>query len=355
MTANYLLAMAILSWALPPTRSFLTGRANPWIRARCSALSSHSATVVNTNWMREGFLISSFSDGLQPNNKARGLLHQAILRGDQIYQQQTVETKLEASVLASPCNGPNVELLNQLEDLDESCPTTLDMIRVVYIPTALYALRPESKSTPGKQRQRARYDAKQRRNKVVDYLKHYNTTVQIVTLDLDDGSIKHPQAVYCDNTSESSPDPLFPMNGKEALREWNPHLLFVQGGNTFWLYHCIEKGEWAEDLQTVVQSSVYCGASAGAIVAGASVETATWKGWDDPSIVPGRETYQDWHNVPGLQLVPEAYFPHYEAKWSNLVKEKSSELIGRAEIDVRCLADDQVCYVNGETRTVRLL
>ena len=60
------------------------------------------------------------------------------------------------------------------------------------------------------------------------------------TLDLDDGSIKQP--VGSDN------DSLFPKDGKEALSSWKPHLIYVEGGNSFWLQHCIDKGDWVDDI-----------------------------------------------------------------------------------------------------------
>merc|ERR1712071_531115 len=96
---------------------------------------------------------------------------------------------------------------------------------------------------------------------------------------------------------------LFPTNGKEAINEWAPHLIYVEGGNTFWLQHCIEKGNWGPlllDACTGEDAAVYCGKSAGAIIAGKMMETATWKGWDDPSVIEGRERYEDWKDVPGL-------------------------------------------------------
>jgi peptidase E len=69
-------------------------------------------------------------------------------------------------------------------------------------------------------------------------------------------------------------------NGKDAISAWNPHFIYVQGGNTFWLYHCIEKGGWGDDLVkacTGSNAAVYCGTSAGAIIIGESMETACWK------------------------------------------------------------------------------
>jgi len=69
-------------------------------------------------------------------------------------------------------------------------------------------------------------------------------------------------------------------DGKEAFNSWKPNLIYVQGGNTFWLYHCIEKGGWSRDIVNACtgdHAAVYCGNSAGAIIMGKSVATACWK------------------------------------------------------------------------------
>jgi hypothetical protein len=69
-------------------------------------------------------------------------------------------------------------------------------------------------------------------------------------------------------------------DGIEAFRSWKPNLVYVQGGNTFWLYHCIEKGGWGPYFVkacTGDDAAVYCGTSAGAIIMGQSMATACWK------------------------------------------------------------------------------
>ena len=63
------------------------------------------------------------------------------------------ERKVEASVVESPCNGPDVDNLNELEAIEASLaqladdddplsllPSSSFEIRFVYTPTALYAL-----------------------------------------------------------------------------------------------------------------------------------------------------------------------------------------------------------------------
>lgn len=71
-----------------------------------------------------------------------------------------------------------------------------------------------------------------------------------------------------------------PKTGVEALTAWLPTLVYLEGGNTFWLHDCIEKGGWGSLIKEAVTgrgAAVFGGCSAGAIVAGSSVETAIWK------------------------------------------------------------------------------
>ena len=160
---------------------------------------------------------------------------------------QRVQEWLADSVRSSPCAGPNIDLLNIVEDgwglleqqeehstmerlertksmLDylSSLPTVLPtavgaggdsskdldihQVRILYIPTAMYALRSDSTSSPGKQRQRARADGKKRRTQVIRLVEELfasddeeedggglNVNVLAITLDLHDGSLKQPQ------------------------------------------------------------------------------------------------------------------------------------------------------------------
>jgi len=247
-------------------------------------------------------------------------------------------------------------------------------VRLLYIPTAMYALRADSTSTPGKQRQRARYDGKQRRKQVEELLydmlnEHttgtattldtasdpasstnndssaaasVNVNILAVTLDLDDGSIKQP-------VGSDDPDD-FPKDGEEALTDWSPHMIYVEGGNTFWLHHCMTKGGWADKIVAACSGpsgAVYCGKSAGAIIAGKHVETATWKQMDDPSVVPGMEEYEDWAGVSGLSLCGDlSIFPHMASKWEDLVEEKQKDIDDGAVL----LTDWDVCCISGDTK-----
>jgi peptidase E len=155
-------------------------------------------------------------------------------------------------------------------------------------------------------------------------------------------------------------------SGKEAIQSWRPHLIYVQGGNTFWLYHCMEKGDWREDLieacccrgeQPTKPTAIYCGVSAGAILVGMSMQTACWKEWDDPSVVPGRETYEDWKDIGGLGLVGcTSFFPHMEDQWQSLIEERVENLPCLQQMKdydevpiLCCLNEEQLCFVDGRT------
>ena len=125
--------------------------------------------------------------------------------------------------------------------------------------------------------------------------------------------------------------------------------MYVEGGNTFWLAHCIKEGDWSNILTNAVAGTrgdddmerenaaavppaVYIGKSAGAIIAGKYIETATWKEWDDPSVVPGMTEYSDWIGAKGLGLVDAcSFFPHMSSDWEDLVQTKKKELGTRDE------------------------
>ena len=340
----------------------------------------------NNCWASHALLFSSLSDGVVPNTAARSFLKYSL--ANKLLREHIAkkEDMLETSVKFSPCNGPDVDALNNLESVDQIFERgrqfTLDDfttgiekvdswtkealkhihmsadancnldVRVLYIPTATYALNPNSSNTPGKQRQRARADGKKRRTLLVKLIDELLSSIDnnkqqfnmlAITLDLDDGSLKQPTV---EDTSA------FPKNDKEALSSWHPHLVYFEGGNTFWLQHCIEKGDYftlIKDACTGPDGAVYCGKSAGAIVAGSHVSTATWKGWDDPSVVPGKETYDDWLDCNGFGFAGNhSFFPHMSDDWQDVVEENvEAQNLGS---NVYCLREENVCCVIGDKK-----
>lgn len=346
--------------------------------------------------MQYGILLSSFTDGLRDSAPARDFLKFSLLSTLLQHHIHELQIKIEDSVKYSPCAGPNIELLNELEYADKllqqndehykndgnqmrneitkkiinhltnspTFETSMTNIRVVYIPTAMYALRADSNNTPGKQRQRARADGKKRRNQFVNFINElfqemdWDVTTSAITLDLDDASLKQPSSTPSDTTDDENTCS-FPTDGKEVLADWNPHICYVEGGNTFWLQHCIDKGHWSDLIvDTLVNNptpAIYIGKSAGAIIAGKKMETATWKGWDNPSIVPSRETYDDWIGQPGLNLAGDAsFFPHMNDEWIPLVTKKRLDIIDELEEEsssseqLYCLEEHHACCIQGD-------
>ena len=116
--------------------------------------------------------------------------------------------------------------------------------------------------------------------------------------------------------------------GDELAKEvGDAHCLWVTGGNTFFLWqHMRASGLDALIRRRLAAGALYVGCSAGAIVAGQSVSTALWKGWDDP----GAAAETDWSdpaNLQGLALVQDcSFFPHYDAEWAALVERERGAL-----------------------------
>ncbi|KAL9191251.1 hypothetical protein ACHAXT_000957 [Thalassiosira profunda] len=353
--------------------------------ATSADVASNPSAPSDARWASHALLFSSLTDGVAANDGAQSFLRYSL--ADALLREHISQTEdaLESSVKFSPCNGPDVEELNSLESVDQLHHRGLQFsledfenkqqvdswakdalqqlasdancnncsVRVLYIPTAMYALNPHSQNTPGKQRQRARADGKKRRTQLLalldellsseddDALLQYNLLA--TTLDLDDGSLKQP--VGSEDAS------LFPADDKEALTTWKPHIIYVEGGNTFWLQHCIDKGGYAPLIKNACagpSAAVYLGKSAGAIVAGSEVSMATWKGWDDPSVVPGKETYDDWLDVRGFDFVGScSFFPHMSDDWKDLVQQQVDSAPGKFVCSY-CLREEDACCVVGE-------
>lgn len=123
---------------------------------------------------------------------------------------------------------------------------------------------------------------------------------------------------------------------------------FVLGGNTFYLMHWMrESGFDTLVRRRVAEGMLYVGSSAGAIVAGQSISTAYWKGWDDPKAAT--DLGADFQDPRALALVPgHSFFPHHLPEWEETVEQHKPSL-GHSLITLRedCGCG---CYVSGRGR-----
>ena len=110
--------------------------------------------------------------------------------------------------------------------------------------------------------------------------------------------------------------------------------VLVGGGNTFFLASTLRRAGLGTALRDAVttRNLVYIGQSAGAIVAGASIATALWKGWDALDFGEGTGWTEARGAFGGLALLGSSrlsLFPHYEAeRWGALVAARAPELRG---------------------------
>lgn len=117
-------------------------------------------------------------------------------------------------------------------------------------------------------------------------------------------------------------------------------VLYVNGGNTFYLLYWALQARLFEALRGFfLRGGVYVGVSAGSILAGPTIETAGWKGCDDPSVV-------ELASLNAGHLVPFYIFPHYSAKWESVVSESQPTLAG----ELVTLRDGEAIAIDGTER-----
>ncbi len=71
-------------------------------------------------WLDKALLLSSFSDGLKSQPAAQEWLCDALVERLWKDEQQSVFAALQNSNLASPCNGPDPTIWQQLEEIDQA-------------------------------------------------------------------------------------------------------------------------------------------------------------------------------------------------------------------------------------------
>lgn len=119
----------------------------------------------------------------------------------------------------------------------------------------------------------------------------------------------------------------------------NADVIYVCGGNTFYLLKKIKESGFAQILEQY--EGLYVGVSAGSIVVGPDIEVAA--PWDENDVKLSDTT--------GLRLVNFAVVPHYQRKDKTIVE----ELINRADYEILELTDNQAALViSGERKIIGL-
>lgn len=110
----------------------------------------------------------------------------------------------------------------------------------------------------------------------------------------------------------------------------NVDIIFVAGGNTFYLLDQARKTGFVEIVPKLVEKGViYIGSSAGSYLTCPTIEAATWKNQDKNII--------GMTDFTALSLVPFLLFVHYKPEHNDLLKQE----IPKTKYPVRILKDDQ--------------
>ena len=123
--------------------------------------------------------------------------------------------------------------------------------------------------------------------------------------------------------------------------------LYVCGGETFVLLDHLRRRGLAEVLAERIRGGLpYIGLSAGAVIAGASVEPVA--AMDDPASAPGLTDYR------GLGLIGTSIIPHADGRIELFPPELIADTVREysPRFDLTLLHDDQALLVSGDDVTV---
>lgn len=100
----------------------------------------------------------------------------------------------------------------------------------------------------------------------------------------------------------------------------NFDIIFVEGGNTFYLLKYIRESGFDKVLKEFLnKGGVYLGVSAGSYVAGPDISPANWKHADDQNIVGLKD-------LRGLELVDFYISPHYVPEHETILDENKHKV-----------------------------
>src|SRR3989344_3875045 len=117
-------------------------------------------------------------------------------------------------------------------------------------------------------------------------------------------------------------------------------IIYVQGGNAFYLLKQMRKSGFNKIIRKLLQKGIiYIGVSAGSMVAGKTIETASWK--------KSRDKF-GLMNLKGLKLVDSNIFVHYKPEYEAIIKQKPEKIKKKLYI----LTDEQALFVVGNKITL---
>jgi hypothetical protein len=122
--------------------------------------------------------------------------------------------------------------------------------------------------------------------------------------------------------------------------------VYIEQGNTYFVtYHVRRSGLDGAILGLVSRGGLYAGASAGAILAGATIRTCEWKGWDDPGNGTSWDLRGTEHGLDGLGIMDRgaSLFPHAGPEWVGRIEEMK---LRHSETVV--ILDEVHCWVQDE-------
>ncbi len=120
----------------------------------------------------------------------------------------------------------------------------------------------------------------------------------------------------------------------------NIDLIFVAGGNSFYLLQEIKKSKFDEILKELINKGIpYIGSSAGTIITGPSIELAT--NIDDQNQAPELKSYQ------ALNLVDFVALPHYDDPEFKLKIDSNLKKFKNYKHPLIKITDQQAILVNG--------
>lgn len=143
--------------------------------------------------------------------------------------------------------------------------------------------------------------------------------------------------------------------GKLSQRlEW-ADVIFVGGGNEFYLSYCMQKAGLFETLPALLKNKVYAGISAGSMVATQTILTASQAHSSEHFYDESYEEFEpaDRSSAHAMRWVNFAFWPHLNSHYfPNVTQAKMQGLADRQNVPIYVADDACAVKVNGEEITV---